>query len=163
MEDRRVYLGVKWAEVAARGGISTETLRQIRSGASPMRPLTKRAVELGLAWTHGSVDRILNGDEPVIDETTENDIRHGTSTDQALPADALRHDTRVETALPKDATEPPADEQDIDPDIARYAAILADPRVPDRQKEIMRQQMRLWAEQVEATYEQDSPRRTAIS
>lgn len=63
MEERRLQLGDRWLDVANRADITTETLRQIRTGAQPMRPLTKRAIESGLIWAAGSVDNILAGGE----------------------------------------------------------------------------------------------------
>lgn len=38
----------------------------------------------------------------------------------------------------------------LDPDVRRWMAILADPGVPFAQKALMREQMRIWAAQIEA-------------
>lgn len=64
MEDRALDLGLTWREVAARAGISIETLRLLRTGADGARPLTMRAVDAALEWRPGSVQRILGGGEP---------------------------------------------------------------------------------------------------
>lgn len=61
MDHRRQELGLTWDQVAARGSITGETLRQIRRGESTGRPLTRRAVERGLEWPTNTVDRVLNG------------------------------------------------------------------------------------------------------
>lgn len=65
MEDRRVDLALRWADVAVRADVSTETLRQARQGPGAIRPLTKRGIERALGWEQGSVDRILAGGNPV--------------------------------------------------------------------------------------------------
>lgn len=65
MDSRRVDLALRWADVAAMSGVSTETLRQARQGPGAIRPLTKRGIERALQWEAGSVNRILAGGEPV--------------------------------------------------------------------------------------------------
>lgn len=67
LDERRLDLGMKWADVAANSGLTTETLRQVRSGSSAIRPLTARAIELALGWTRGSVQAVLQGGEPTLD------------------------------------------------------------------------------------------------
>lgn len=61
METRRQELRLTWDQVAVRGSITAETLRQVRIGDRPIRPLTKRAIEEGLDWPAGTVDAILTG------------------------------------------------------------------------------------------------------
>jgi hypothetical protein len=68
MNERRVELGLRWTSVAKSGDISPETLRAIRRTSAPLRDLTKAGIEKGLRWEHGSVDRILAGDDPVPDD-----------------------------------------------------------------------------------------------
>lgn len=63
MNTRRADLGMTWREVAERGELTTETLRQVRSGDSDIRELTKRGIERALKWMPGSIDNILGGDE----------------------------------------------------------------------------------------------------
>lgn len=64
MDRRRAELGLRWADVADRGGITTQTLREVRAGARRLRGLTKAAIERALEWAPGSVDVILDGGEP---------------------------------------------------------------------------------------------------
>jgi transcriptional regulator with XRE-family HTH domain len=64
MDDRRADLRLTWAEVARAAGINRETLRQIRSGTSDIRALTRRAVEDALRWESGSIRTILAGGDP---------------------------------------------------------------------------------------------------
>lgn len=64
MERRKDELGLSWEQAAERGGISRETLQQVRLGNSRMRTRTKRAIERGLSWTGGTVDHILAGQAP---------------------------------------------------------------------------------------------------
>lgn len=61
MDERRRFLRLTWDQVAERGSITYETLRQVRLGTSAMRPLTKRAIEAGLDWPADLVDVILDG------------------------------------------------------------------------------------------------------
>lgn len=64
MDDRRSELGMRWADVAEAAGVTTETLRMVRGGDSPIRALTKRGIERALLWQTGSVDEVLAGREP---------------------------------------------------------------------------------------------------
>src|ERR1039457_1914194 len=66
MNARRIDLGLRWADVAAIGGVSAETLRAGRRDLGPLRDLTKAAIENGLQWQRGSVDRIIGGGEPAV-------------------------------------------------------------------------------------------------
>jgi hypothetical protein len=65
MDERRRDLRLTWDQVAERGSITYETIRQVRSGKSAIRALTKRGLEVGLAWAQGSVDVVINGGDPV--------------------------------------------------------------------------------------------------
>jgi transcriptional regulator with XRE-family HTH domain len=71
MEQRKDELGLSWEQIADRGGISRETMQQVRLGSSQMRYRTKRAVERGLAWPERFVDDVLDqrtrelSDQPV--------------------------------------------------------------------------------------------------
>ena len=64
MNDRRVELGLRWTDVSAAGGLSAETLRAVRRDIGPLRDLTKVAIDKGLRWEQGSVQRILDGGDP---------------------------------------------------------------------------------------------------
>lgn len=63
MDERRQELGLTWDQVAAKGSITTETLRQIRIGDRPIRPLTRRAIEVALDWQAGTIGRVLAGEQ----------------------------------------------------------------------------------------------------
>lgn len=64
MDQRRVELGRTWDEVNENGGPTYQTIRNIRGEQATIRPLTKRGIEIGLAWERGSVDKILAGGDP---------------------------------------------------------------------------------------------------
>lgn len=64
MEDRRDDLTLTWDQVAAKGSTHAETLRQVRKHRREISRQTKRAIEIGLDWRTGSVDRILAGGQP---------------------------------------------------------------------------------------------------
>jgi hypothetical protein len=64
MNGRRKKLGLRWVDVAQRGGITTQTLRELRAGIREPRELTKAAIERALEWAAGSIDAIRDGDEP---------------------------------------------------------------------------------------------------
>lgn len=55
LDERRLELGMRWEDVARAGGISYETIRNVRNGR-PMRPLTKANLERALRLKRGSID-----------------------------------------------------------------------------------------------------------
>lgn len=61
MEDRRIELGMSWADVADGARISIAHLRRIRTGHATLTPLAARKIEKGLRWKAGSVRDILAG------------------------------------------------------------------------------------------------------
>ncbi len=61
MEDRRIELGMSWADVADEARISIAHLRRIRTGHATLTPLAARKIEKGLRWKAGSVRDILAG------------------------------------------------------------------------------------------------------
>jgi transcriptional regulator with XRE-family HTH domain len=61
MEDRRIELGMSWADVADEAKISIAHLRRIRTGHATLTPLAARKIEKGLRWKAGSVRDILGG------------------------------------------------------------------------------------------------------
>ena len=70
MEERRLDLGLFWqdvvdAAVAAGFRLSLKTLHSVRAGTAGIRPMTQRAIEAGLQWEHGSIQRIEDGGDPV--------------------------------------------------------------------------------------------------
>lgn len=64
MEARREKLGLTWEQVALKGSITDETLRQVRRNRRVISRGTRRAIEAGLDWATGSVDQILSGGDP---------------------------------------------------------------------------------------------------
>ncbi len=61
MNRRRAALGIRWQEVAQRGGISIPTLRRARNSDDPLTIDTIIAIERGLNWEEGHVEAILGG------------------------------------------------------------------------------------------------------
>lgn len=57
--------GASQSEVAARTGLSRETIRPILNGVpGNYRTATLAKVSLALGWTGGSIQQVLNGGEP---------------------------------------------------------------------------------------------------
>jgi hypothetical protein len=65
MDERRQELDKLWQDVASDGDISLKALHAARSGDTSIRPATRRKIEKGLRWERMSVDRILDGEDPV--------------------------------------------------------------------------------------------------
>lgn len=65
MDERRQELDKLWQDVGKDGGISLKALHTARTGASGIRPATRRKIEKGLRWERMSVDRVLAGEDPV--------------------------------------------------------------------------------------------------
>src|SRR4051812_2419692 len=94
--DRRVELGLRWADVAQRAGLSTETLRQIRQTNSDIRPLSRKGLEDALEWGRGSIAAILRGDEPTELHAGQVNLPSQVGASDAIVpadvADAIRRD-----------------------------------------------------------------------
>ena len=73
LDARRKELDLSWAELAARIGISSEALRQIRRGR-PTSPDTARALDREMGWTLGSLERVRQGHQPRLRATHRNDL-----------------------------------------------------------------------------------------
>lgn len=59
MDQRASELGLSWVDIAARSGVTRETLRKMRYGLGGKRgygTLIKQAIEQVLRWTPGSID-----------------------------------------------------------------------------------------------------------
>jgi hypothetical protein len=69
MEQRRAELRLRWQDVAAKSGVSLKALLNARTGPADIRPLTQRGIEEGLQWPQGTVERILDGLDPVAHDT----------------------------------------------------------------------------------------------
>jgi hypothetical protein len=65
MNARRVALRLHWDEVAARADISVTHLRRIRKGEYLPSPLIQSKLEEALRWDRGSIQHILDGDDPI--------------------------------------------------------------------------------------------------
>jgi hypothetical protein len=66
MNKRQEELGLTWAEIAAAGDISYDTIRLARNGSNDIRHPQRAAIDRGLRWQVGSVSRILEEDgDPV--------------------------------------------------------------------------------------------------
>lgn len=68
MDARYARLGLTWRQIAADGGLAYETLRSVRHGAGRRGwqrvPVpTRRAIEQGMRWPTGYVDRLLAGED----------------------------------------------------------------------------------------------------
>lgn len=63
---RRTQLRLTQAQVQAAGGPSAATVRLIESaGQTSYRPAVLAALESALRWPEGTIERILNGGEPI--------------------------------------------------------------------------------------------------
>jgi hypothetical protein len=100
MDRRRAELGLRWADVADRGGITTQTLREVRAGTRRPRGLTKAAIERALEWTPGSVDAALEGGEPAPVVT---DPREGDPTPEQAVSTLLENIVKVRRSFGDDA------------------------------------------------------------
>jgi hypothetical protein len=65
MDERRLDLGLRWADVASESGMSIEGLGAMRRTGAVPRALNQRGIEKALRWERGSVKRILRGEDPV--------------------------------------------------------------------------------------------------
>ena len=64
MENRQEELGLTWRQIAAKAGVSVQTLISVRKESREITPRTRRAIELGLKWPPGYVTAILEDREP---------------------------------------------------------------------------------------------------
>lgn len=88
MDQRRLELGLRWQDVADGGGVSLKALHSARTGNASIRPLTQRAIEDGLRWEHGSIQRVLDDGEPIaLRAVTEVELADATEQDHEPPAD----------------------------------------------------------------------------
>lgn len=124
---RRNHLRMTQEEVKAAGGPSTATMRLIEGALQDSyRDVILGRLEDALRWEPGSVAAILSGGDPT---------------------------PRTEPVPPRSTG---GRDQQLDPDVRRWMAILADPTVPQAQKDLMREQMRIWEKQIEAIRDTDA-------
>src|SRR5690606_40483070 len=64
IDKRRLELGLRWKGIAERAGITHQTLLQLRKG-EPVSDLTVARTEQALQWQNGSIQRILEGGDPL--------------------------------------------------------------------------------------------------
>ena len=64
MDDRRLELQLRWAEVARRAGMAVQNLGRIRRGSISISWEAAQGIEDALRWERGSVDAVLRGDLP---------------------------------------------------------------------------------------------------
>lgn len=65
LNKRRTALRLQWQEVTDRANMSTAHLRNVRTGKASLSDLAKAELEEALQWAPGSIDRILEGGDPV--------------------------------------------------------------------------------------------------
>lgn len=65
IEDRRTELRMTLDDVGDAAGIHPETVARVRDGSRPIRKLTRRGLEDALRWQPGSIQRILEGGDPI--------------------------------------------------------------------------------------------------
>lgn len=83
VEERAAH-GWTQADVADRGGFSVDRLQEIERGQrTAYRPTTLGALERGLYWRHGSVRRVLAGEEPVTTEPAEREVDLSSQTESS--------------------------------------------------------------------------------
>ena len=101
MDDRRLELGLRWRDVAEAGGISYEALRDVRNGTRGIRRLTQHAIEVGLRWETGSVQRILDGDDRAAAEPAPVTVPPDDDATGAVVAAEAMETAVVTAALPR--------------------------------------------------------------
>lgn len=65
MRRRGIQLGKRWVQIAADAGITTSALGAIRRGEYRPSAHTAAALDEALEWVPGSVERILEGGDPL--------------------------------------------------------------------------------------------------
>jgi DNA-binding XRE family transcriptional regulator len=65
VEQERVSRGWGKEQAAREAGISSITWKRIEDG-QPVQDMKRRAVEITLGWEYGSMDRVMEGREPVV-------------------------------------------------------------------------------------------------
>jgi hypothetical protein len=99
MDERRLDLGLRWADVASESGMSIEGLGAMRRTGAVPRALNQRGIEKALRWERGSVKQILRGDDPVpaaapVPPLFSDGELDQLETELGVPLDRLDPDTR---------------------------------------------------------------------
>lgn len=75
VNQQRILRGMSWSAVYEYGGVSQKTMKKMRDDGTPLRSEAKRAsLSQAIGWTVDSVNRILEGRPPELDETLANAI-----------------------------------------------------------------------------------------
>lgn len=82
MDARRIDLGLRWQQVAARAHMSVGNLSRIRNGSITLTQLAAAAIERALEWPRGTIDAYLR------DEGVE--VRADGFADIAPPEEGAR-------------------------------------------------------------------------
>ncbi len=84
MQHRLAELQTDWVGIAARSGVSTQTIRDIRFGRTrTIRETTKNALDDALKWQRGSIDAVLKGGTPTPLPTERRTIDHSSDIEQS--------------------------------------------------------------------------------
>jgi hypothetical protein len=132
IETRALDLGLTLRDLAQTAGLSYEALRNIRHGTGGMRPLTARKVEAALRWENGSINRILDGGEPVA-LPPANGGRHRRASSLIAGLDDDPGLARIRADVERDAEKW---DRGAEPDDPQEAHIYTSPLVPDRDQRI---------------------------
>lgn len=65
MNARRIELGLNWRDIAERAEVSYESLRRIRKGDYRPSTLAAHRLDAALKWARGSVEKVLDGGNPI--------------------------------------------------------------------------------------------------
>lgn len=66
IDDRRIELGVSWKRIEREGNVSQRTLYKMRDDGTELKSPAKRSsLSRALGWSSDSIDRLLNGQEPL--------------------------------------------------------------------------------------------------
>ncbi len=114
--------------------------------------ISKREAARRADISEGRWRQITIGHQKAGDVTIPVNPRRNTVTAMARAVGVDPAKAQLAAGMEPDSPEEPktGDQPPLDPDLRRYLAVLADPDVDQRQKELMREQMRLWVEQIEA-------------
>lgn len=71
MDRRRQELRLLWRDVAERAQLSSQGLYDIRAGRRTPRAITTSRIEQALGWRQGSIDAVLAGGSPELEQPDE--------------------------------------------------------------------------------------------
>jgi len=91
MDKRRGTLRLQWSEVATEAGMSAAHLRRIRHNEVPLTSLMIGGLEKALHWAPGSIDRVLQGGDPIEASSVNVTAPAGVIRQGAAPRNDERH------------------------------------------------------------------------